>query len=183
MKFLYKYQILVVALIVSSLSSCVTGNDNSVVLKEHEELLATTPRVLDFRVNEAELTRDSLSQWEFIMVDPGDQIQITGTLTVGEGATTSSYFITRYYYHTATSYVQATTADVEAEEVDINKLDDSAPLDQSIGANTSYSFIYTVPAVDDEDFDFASGDHINISFWSTNDIGGVGFVDFTLEYN
>ena len=49
-------------------ASCVTGNDDSEVLREHEEALEKTPRVLNLTVNGETMQRDSLSHWIPVIV-------------------------------------------------------------------------------------------------------------------
>ncbi len=186
MKNRYK-NLLLIALFGVIITSCVTGNNDNAVLREHEEALAKTPQVLDLLINGQAKTRDQLSNWEDIIVNPGDQVTISAIISTGNGASSSSFFMTRYYYHTNTSFADASNYDQDI--IDDPSIIDLAPLlsgsnaEQTYGAgSTDFSFTYDVPTVDDEGFMFESGAHINISFWSLNDTGGAGWIDFNLIY-
>ena len=186
MKNKYK-NLLLIALFGVIITSCVTGNDNNAVLREHEEALAKTPQVLDLLINGKEKTRDTLSVWEDIVVKPGDQIAITAKIKSGDGANSSSFYMTRNYYHTATSFEDASNYDADIIEdpsiIDLAPLMTGSTAEQTYSSGiTDFEFSYTVPSIDDEGFTLESGTHINISFWSLNDTGGAGWVDFNLVY-
>lgn len=164
---------LIYAFIILFAASCVTGNDDSDVLKDHNDALAKTPRVLDLQVNGQAMQRDSLSNWIPVFTKAGDVLTITATLNTGNGATSSDLQFSRYYYSTSTPYGLEAGVDADYDLLDA----------QENGAGTTQlSFSYTVPAIDDDGFDFWEGDHINIAFWTTNNTGGVGYNDFTIEY-
>jgi len=154
-------------------ASCVTGNDDSEVLREHEEALEKTPRVLNLTVNGETMQRDSLSHWIPVIVKAGDVLEIKAELNTGIGATSSELQFSRYYYHSFTPYGLETGVDSDYELIDT----------QENGSGvTEISYSFTVPATDDDGFDFWPHDHINLAFWTTNNTGGVGYNDFTLEF-
>ena len=153
--------------------SCVTGNKDSEVLQDLEDAIAKTPRVLDLQVNGQTMERDSLSNWIPVFAKAGDVLSITATLNTGNGATSSDFQYSRYYYSTFTPYGLETGVDIDYELLD----------EQENGEGTTQlTLSYTVPAIDDDGFDFWEGDHINIAFWTTNNTGGVGYNDFTIEF-
>lgn len=164
---------IIIALIGFALSSCVTGNNDSEVLREHEKALETTPRVLNLTVNGETMKRDSLSNWIPIYVKPGDELNIKAELNTGNGATSSELQFSRFYYHTFTPYGLESGVDTDY------LLIDSQENGQGV---TEISYSYTVPATDDDGFDFWPHDHINLAFWTTNNTGGVGYNDVTLEF-
>ena len=154
-------------------ASCVTGNKNSEVLQELDDAMAKTPRVLDLQVNGQTMTRDSLSNWVPVFAKAGDVLTITATLNTGNGANSSNLQYSRYYYSTSTTYGLETGVDIDYELLE----------EEENGEGTKQiSLSYTVPAIDDDGFDFWEGDHINIAFWTTNNTGGVGYNDFTIEF-
>ncbi|WP_422361884.1 hypothetical protein [Reichenbachiella sp.] len=154
-----------------TLGACVTGVDDNVVLNEHNAWLATTPRVTDMLVNGQEVGRDSLSVWEDVIVNAGDVVSITATFNTGEGAAESTYTIVRNYYGRHFSQ--------EANQI-VEGLADSV-FTYGSGAN-QFSLDYTVPAQDDDGFDFDHDNIITISFRSLNDIGAAGYSDVTLAF-
>ncbi|WP_420579630.1 hypothetical protein [Reichenbachiella sp.] len=153
------------------LSACVTGVDDNVVLKEHNAWLATTPRVTDMVVNGVEVGRDSISVWEDVIVNAGDVVSITATFNTGEGANESTYTIVRNYY--GRHFAQEGNQIVEG-------LADSV-FTYGTGSN-QFSLDYTVPAQDDDGFDFDHDNIITISFRSLNDIGSASYTDVTLAF-
>jgi len=46
----------------------------------------------------------------------------------------------------------------------------------------TFDFSYTVPTTDDEGEAFQSGDHINLTWLSSNNLDGQGFNDINLIY-
>jgi len=170
MKNLYKNMFLAVFFGII-LSSCVTGNDNNTVLKEHEEALAKTPRVLNLLVNGEAKTRDQLSVWNHFFVNVGDVVTVSASFNSGNGASSSTFTIFRQYY-----------GQVFAQEGAL-PVEPLTEMEFEYGAgSTDFSLSYTVPAQDDDGFDFGSGNIITVTFTSLNDTGGAGFQDFILEY-
>ena len=167
MKTIYK-NIFFALLLGVVLSSCVTGNDDNAVLREHEEAIAKTPRVLDLLVNGAnQKTRDNQSVWDHFFVNPGDVVTITATIDSGEGAGSSTFNIFRQYYGQVFSQEAAMAVEPLTE------------MEFEYGAgSTNFSLSYTVPAQDDDGFDFESHNIITITFTSINDLGGAGFSRF-----
>ncbi len=154
-----------------SLTSCVTGNDDNAVLREHEEQLAKTPRVLDLTIDGVAPTRDQQSNWMDIVVNPGDQLVIRATYNPGNGATSAEFDFSRGYYHTSYDADDAKPVEPFTDRI------------TTIGnASMEFSFTYTVPTLDDDGDPFVHGDHINLTWWSSNDLGGQGFNDVNLVY-
>ncbi len=170
MKTLYKNMFFAVLLGVV-LSSCVTGNDDNTVLKEHEEALAKTPRVLNLLVNGEAKTRDQLSVWNHFPVSIGDVVTVSATLNSGNGADSSTFTIFRQYYGNLFGQEAAMAVEPLTE----------MEFDYGAGSN-DFSLSYTVPAQDDDGFDFGTENIITITFTSLNNTGGAGFQDFILEY-
>ena len=165
------YYFLFMLFSVSLLSSCVTGNDDNAVLRELEEQFAKTPRVENLSVDGVAPSRDETSHWIDFEVEPGQQINITATLETGVGANSSTFDFTRSYHHTSFD------------------VDDAKPVEPmtepniSVGVGSAdFNFTYTVPTLDDEGESFLSGDHINLTWQSSNDLGGQGFNDINLVY-
>jgi hypothetical protein len=164
---------IVMSVLVLTMASCVTGNNDSEVLRDHNDALAKTPQVLSLLVNGEAMQRDSLSNWIPVFAKAGDVLDITAELNIGNGASSSDFQFSRYYYATSTPYGLEDGVDI-----------DYALLDQKeFGVGVAQlTYTYTVPALDDDDFDFLEGDHINIAFWTINNAGGAGYNDFTIEY-
>lgn len=155
------------------ITSCVTGNDDSQVLADHEAALDRTPRVLELKVDGETMKRDMQSNWIPIPAVAGDILDITAIMTTGNGALSSNLVISRYYYHSFTPFGL-----VQGVDLDYQVLDE---LEFGIGS-FDLSFQYSVPAVDDDTLAFFIGDMINIAFWTTNDTGGVGYNDFNIVF-
>lgn len=158
-------------LIVFGLSACVTGNDNNAVLNELEEQFEKTPRVLNLTVDGVAPSRDQQSNWIDFEVTPGQVIRIVGEYEPGKGAVSADFDFSRSYHHTSYDPDDAKAVEPNAERV------------QSIGRDlTPFDFSYTVPTVDDDGDPFLPGDHINLTWWSSNDLGGQGFTDVNLIF-
>lgn len=154
------------------LSSCVTGNDDSAVLREHEEAIAKTARVLNLKVNGQEMSRDSLSNWRYIFANPGDQLNITAEFSAGKAASEGNLRLSQYMYSTVTPF------EVTEEEDPYYSVLETV----SFGSGSEdISFTIDVPLLDADGEAFHSGDHINFAFWSWNDLEGYGYNDFTVE--
>lgn len=163
--------LLLIALFGVIITSCVTGNNDNAVLREHEEALAKTPRVLKLLVNGQEKTRDELSVWDHFPVKVGDVVTVSAVFDSGNGANSSTFTIVRQYY----GHFFAQEAPMPVEPL--------TETDFEYGAGTTdFALSYTVPAQDDDGFDFGPGNIITITFTSLNDTGGAGFQDFILEY-
>ena len=145
--------------LVIALSSCVTGNDESAVLREHEEALAKTPKVVDITVNGESKSRDTQSVWNYFYVNPGDVVSIKATFDSGNGASSSLFSIFRQYYGV-----------VYAQE-DAKPVEPLTEIDFEYGAGMNdFSLEYTVHNI------------ITIKFVAINDLGGAGYEDVILEF-
>jgi hypothetical protein len=153
--------------------SCVTGNDDSQVLEEHQKALETTPRVLNLQVNGVEMKRDSLSHWIPVAAVPGDILTITFILDSGNGATSSVLQYSRYYHYDFTPFGLQTGVDPGYELI----IEEVYP-----EGETEESITYVVPELDDDGFEFFPGDVINIAFWTENTNGSVGYNDFNIQF-
>ena len=154
-----------------SITSCVTGNDENDVLKQHEEAFARTPKVTNLLVNGVAKTRDTQSVWDHFTVQAGDVVTITATFDSGAGANSSVYSIYRQYY----GQVFSQEAPMPVEPLSEMDFDYGAGLNE-------FSLSYTVPSQDDDGFDFEPHNIITITFVAVNDLGGAGYEDFILEY-
>lgn len=158
-------------ILVVGLSSCVTGNDDNLVLQEHEEAFAKTPRVINLTVDGVAPARDQQSHWKDFEVSPGQVIRIIGEYDPGQSANGADFDFSRSYHHTSYDAEVAKAVEPNSERV------------QSIGADIMpFDFSYTVPTNDDEGVAFEAGDHINLTWWSSNDLGGQGFMDVNLIF-
>ena len=158
-------------LIVFVMTSCVTGNDDNAVLSELEEQYAKTPRVEEVMVDGVAQTRDEQSHWVDFPVSPGEQIEITAIFYSGNDAGSSTFDFSRSYHHTA------------YDEDDAMPVEPLTEREMMFGEGShEFTITYTVPTTDDDGDDFLSGDHINLTWWSSNDIGGQGFNDINLVY-
>jgi hypothetical protein len=165
------YQFFFLLFVTACLTSCVTGNDDNAVLRDHNEQLARTPRVLDLTVDGVPPSRDQQSLWKDFEVSPGQAIMISATLNAGNGASSATFDFSRSYYSTAYDEDEAKAVEPMTDQV-IN-----------MGSGTmDFNFTYTVPTLDDDGDPFLSGDHINLTWWSSNDLGGQGFNDFNLIF-
>ena len=153
------------------LNCCVTGNDDNQVLKELEAAFAQTPKIQNLTVDGNPPTRDQQSHWLDFEVSPGQTIVITGTYDPGDGASKADFDFSRSYHHIAYD-----PDDAKAVEPNNDRI---IPI---TGGAQDFEFSYTVPDLDDEGVAFDSGDHINLTWWSSNDLGGQGFTDINLIY-
>lgn len=154
------------------MTSCVTGNDDSEVLRDHEAQFAKTARVTDLKINSVAISRDSLSNWRYIYADPSESLTVTATLILGNGATSGNVQLSEYQFSTSTPYGLTTEDDSYYKVLDMVS---------SSKSEEALSFTVTVPAADADGDPFHSGDHINFALWSWNDMGGFGYTDFTVE--
>ena len=158
-------------LLTLSLTACVTGNDNNLVLQQHEEAIAKTPRVLELTVDGVAPSRDQQSHWLDFEVSAGQTIMLEGVYDPGNGASSADFDFTRSYHHTSYDADDAKAVEPNTERV------------QTIGSDVvAFSFAYTIPELDDEGEAFLPGDHINLTWWSSNDLGGQGFMDVNLIF-
>ncbi len=163
--------IALLVIIVLTLNACVTGNDENAVLKELEDSFAKTPRVEKLTVDGVAPSRDQHSHWIDFEVTPGQTIQIAGEFHPGVGANRADFDFSRSYHHTAYDAEDAKAVEPNTERI--------IPVNNDIAA---FNFSYVVPTLDDEGVEFTAGDHINLTWWSSNDLGGQGFVDVNLIF-
>ncbi|WP_115866623.1 hypothetical protein [Marinoscillum furvescens] len=172
MKTNHKLFYILAAVLLTLATSCVTGNDDNAVLREHEEAFAKTARVTDLKINGVAISRDSLSHWRYVMVDPGDVLTVSATLITGKGADEASLQVSEYLYSTSTPFGLSSDDDADYKLLE----------SMSFGAGSeAVSLTITVPEQDADGEDFHSGDHINYAFWSWNDLQGYGYNDFSVE--
>lgn len=159
-------------------TGCITGNDDNAVLAELNDQFAKTPRVLNLLVDGKPQTRDTQSNWNTFIVNPGDQVVITATMSSGNGASGSTFQFVRSF-STHSNWEQPA---------------DNTSSDGKLAfgtGNHEFSFTYTVPTQDDGDpsdpdnivdpADLVSHDIISLTFYSENDLGGQGFEEVLLE--
>lgn len=153
------------------LTSCVTGNDDNAVLSDLEAQYAKTPRVEELLVDGEAQSRDQQSHWLDFPVSAGDQIEITAIIYAGEGAESVDIDFSRSYHHTTYDADDAMPVEPMTDRI----------INFGSGSH-EFSFTYTVPDVDDEGEAFTPGSHINLTWWSSNNLGGQGFNDINLVY-
>ena len=154
------------------MTACVTGNDDNSVLGELEASFARTPRVLNLTVDGVTPSRDQTSHWVDFSVSAGQTIRITGEFVAGNGAGSAEFDFSRSYHHTAYDAEDAKPVEPNTDRI-INVQ----------AGTTAFDFSYVVPTTDDEGEAFLAGDHINLTWWSSNDLGGQGFMDINLIFN
>lgn len=163
-----KYIILVSVAI--SLCSCVTGGfDENTQLDDLDNELAKAPKIDAIMVNGVEVERNTQSV-RVVEARIGDVLTIEAEVSSGRKAELTELEVSRQYYYNTTF------------------TEDPKPLDGTTtgfyditGKKYTFSFDYTVPDVDDDDFDFHPGDQIYVYFRALNDRGNYGFKAFEIH--
>lgn len=152
------------------LSSCVTGGfDENPQLDDLNSALAKAPKIDEIRVNGTVLERNSQSV-RVVEAAIGAELIIEAEILSGKSAELTELEVSRQYYWNT------------------NFTEDPLPLDgdtdgfyEITGESYAFSFQYTVPDVDDDDFDFHPGDQIYIYFRALNDRGNYGYKAFEIH--
>lgn len=153
-----------------ALTSCVTGGfDENPQLDDLENELAKAPKIETISINGTELDRNTQSV-RVVEARMGDVLTIEAEVSSGRKAELTELEVSRQYYYNTTF------------------TEDPKPLDGTTtgfyditGKKYTFSFDYTVPDVDDDDFDFHPGDQIYVYFRALNDRGNYGFKAFEIH--
>jgi hypothetical protein len=153
-----------------ALTSCVTGGfDENTQLDDLNNELAKAPKIDAIMVNGVEVERNTQSV-RVIEAQIGDVLNIEAEISSGKKAELTELEVSRQYYYNTTF------------------TEDPKPLDGATdgfyditGKSHTFSFAYTVPEVDDDDFDFHPGDQIYVYFRALNDRGNYGFKAFEIH--
>jgi hypothetical protein len=151
-------------------ASCVTGGfDENPQLDDLNDALAKAPKIDEIRVNGILLERNTQSV-RVIEAAIGEQLDIEAEILSGKSADLTELEVSRQYYWNT------------------NFTEDPLPLDGATtgfyditGKSYTFSFQYTVPDVDDDDFDFHPGDQIYVYFRALNDRGNYGYKAFEIH--
>lgn len=153
-----------------TLASCVTGGFDENPQEDYlKDQLAKAPKVDEIIVNGVELERNTQSV-RVVEARIGDVLTIEAEISSGKKAELTELEVSRQYYYNT------------------NFTEDPQPLDgttngfyEITGKSYTFSFEYTVPTVDDDDFDFHPGDQIYVYFRALNDRGNYGFKAFEIH--
>jgi hypothetical protein len=147
--------------VLTSLSACVTGGfDENPQLDEHNAALAKAPKVESISVDGTVVERNTQSI-RVANVHIGDVIHISASLNSGKGAELKELEVQRQYYG----------------EEDPLPLDPDSPTGfYDLSGNTHvFDLDYTVPAEDDDGFEFSDGDVIFVYFRVSNTLDNYGY--------
>ena len=152
------------------LASCVTGGfDENTQLDDLKDELAKAPKIENIMVNGEEVKLNTQSV-RVVEARIGDVLSIEAEVSSGKKAELTELEVSRQYYYNTTF------------------TEDPQPLDGSTtgfyditGKSYTYTFDYTIPEVDDDDFEFAPGDQIYVYFRALNDRGNYGFKAFEIH--
>lgn len=153
-----------------ALTSCVTGGfDENPQEDDLNNQLAKAPKIDEIIVDGVALERNTQSA-RVVEAHIGDVLTIEAEISSGKKAELTELEVSRQYYYNT------------------NFTEDPQPLDESTdgfydiaGKSYTFSFQYTVPDVDDDDFDFHPGDQIYVYFRALNDRGNYGFKAFEIH--
>jgi hypothetical protein len=153
------------------LASCVTGGfDENPQLDAHNAALAKAPSVNAIFVNGVELQKNTQSV-RVVEAQIGDVLAINAELTSGKSATLDELEVSRQYYWN-TNF----TEDPQA----LDPLSDEGMYDIT-GNSFTFSYDYTVPALDDDDAPFHAGDQIYVFFRPKNTLDNYGYKAFEIH--
>ncbi|MBL7858568.1 MAG: hypothetical protein JNM57_12840 [Cyclobacteriaceae bacterium] len=156
-----------IGLLALALSACVTGGfDENPQLDWRNEELAKAPKVESISVNGVIVERNTQSI-RVVHAKIGDVLEVSAAITSGKNAALKELEVSRQYY---------------GEE-------DPQPLDPLSGdgfydltGNTFvFDYNYTVPAEDDDGFDFHAGDVILVYFRVRNTLDNFGYKAFEIH--
>lgn len=149
-----------------ALGGCVTGGfDENPQLDARNEALAKAPNINAIFVNGTKLERNTQSL-RIVNAHPGDVLSISAEITSGKEAELSTLEVTRQYYGNE----------------DPLPLDPSAtsPVIELTGNTYVYDLEYTVPAEDDDGFEFHDGDIILVHMLVGNTAENFGYRSFEI---
>jgi hypothetical protein len=153
------------------LSSCVTGGfDENPQLDALNDALAKAPKVNTIFVNGVELERNNQSV-RVVEAQVGEILSIDAEIVSGKNATLEQLEVSRQYYWNT----QFTEDPHELDPLSNEGLYDIT------GKEFTFSYDYTVPAQDDDGFDFHPGDQIYVFFRAKNTLDNFGFKAFEIH--
>lgn len=152
------------------LASCVTGGfDENTKLDDLNSALAKAPKINEIRVDGVAIDRNTQSV-RVVEAAIGTQLTIEADVLSGKSAELTELEVSRQYYWN-TNFTEAP----HPLDGETNGFYDIT------GKSYTYSFEYTVPSVDDDDFDFHPGDQIYVYFRALNDRGNYGYKAFEIH--
>jgi hypothetical protein len=152
------------------LASCVTGGfDENTQLDDLNNALAKAPAIDEIRVNGTVLERNTQSV-RVVEAAIGAALNIEAEILSGKSSELTELEVSRRYYWNTTF-----TEGVHPLDGDTDGFYDIT------GKSYTFSFQYTVPSVDDDDFDFHPGDQIYVYFRALNDRGNYGYKAFEIH--
>lgn len=152
------------------LASCVTGGfDENPQLDDLNSALAKAPKIEEIRVNGTVLERNTQTV-RVVEAAIGAELNIEAEVLSGKSAELTELEVSRQYYWN-TNFTEAP-----------HPLDEGSDGFYDItGKSYAFSFQYTVPAEDDDGFDFHPGDQIYVYFRALNDRGNYGYKAFEIH--
>lgn len=152
------------------LASCVTGGfDENPQLDDLNDAQAKAPKIDEIMVNGTVLERNTQSV-RVVEAAIGEVLTIEAEVLSGKSAELTELEVSRQYYWNTTFTEGVQPLDGETDGFyDIT------------GKHYTFSFAYTVPATDDDDFDFHPGDQIYVYFRALNDRGNYGYKAFEIH--
>ncbi|HEY0742949.1 MAG TPA: hypothetical protein VGD40_15880 [Chryseosolibacter sp.] len=160
----YVYILLFVAAI--GLSSCVTGGfDENPQLDARNEALAKAPNINAVFVNGTKLERNAQSL-RIVEAHPGDVLTISADISSGKDAELETLEVTRQYYG-------------NEDPLPLDPNSETGVIDLT-GNTYVYDFQYTVPAEDDDGFEFHDGDIILVHMLVGNTSDNFGYRSFEI---
>lgn len=152
------------------LASCVTGGfDQNTQLDDLNNAIAKAPKIDEISVNGVKLERNTQSV-RVIEAQIGEVLNIEAEVLSGKSAELTELEVSRRYYWNTTF-----TEGVQPLDGDTNGFYDIS------GKSYTFSFAYTVPIADDDDFEFHPGDQIYVYFRALNDRGNYGYKAFEIH--
>ncbi len=148
------------------LSSCVTGGfDENPQLDARQEALAKSPNINAIFINGTKLERNTQSI-RVIEAHPGEVLQISADISGGKDAELETLEVTRQYYASEDPHPLDPTATSSVIEL--------------TGNTYVYDLSYTVPAEDDDGFEFHDGDIILVHMLVGNSLDNYGYRSFEI---
>lgn len=161
-----KLNILIILFSALFLGACVTGGfDENPQLDARNEALAKAPKIEAILVNGAILNRNTHSL-RVVDAKPGDVLTISASIASGKGAELKSLEVTRQYY-----------GEEDPLPLDENSEDGKYEL---TGNTHVFDLNYTVPAKDDDGFEFHDGDIILVHMLVGNTLDNFAYRSFEI---
>lgn len=165
-----KFNLLLYIVLVITMNACVTGGfDENTQLDERNDALAKAPKIESISINGSLLERNTQSL-RVVEAKVGDVLSISASITSGKDAELRDLEVARQYY-----------------EFDLTE--PSMPLDPNAadavyevsGNSFVFDLNYTVPAQDDDGYDFHPGDVIYVYLRASNTLDNYGYKAFEIH--